>query len=72
MAIDDVLFMTITAGIVLTGFYLQAEYVWHRRISVAERGRELAQRALHSKRVRAASRVLAERSDIRRIGFTNA
>jgi hypothetical protein len=71
VSINDVLFVVITSGIVLTGVYVRAELTWHRRMTAEERRRELAQGELHRQRVRIASRVPIERRNSRRIGFEN-
>jgi hypothetical protein len=49
---DDLLITIIVAGIGLSGAYLRAELVLHRRTTALQRARELAQREVHSKRVR--------------------
>ena len=52
MSIDDLLFAIILAGIALSGAYLRAELVLHRRATALRRARELVQREVHAKRVR--------------------
>lgn len=51
MILDDVLFAIILAGIGLSGAYLRAELVVHRRVTAVERRRELVRRELHCVRV---------------------
>lgn len=51
MLLDDLLFAIILAGIGLSGAYLRAELVVHRRVTEVELRRELVQRELHSARV---------------------
>lgn len=52
MSIDDLLFAIILAGIALSGAYLRAELVSHRRTTALQRARELVQREVRAKRVR--------------------
>jgi hypothetical protein len=52
MSIDDLLIAIIMAGIGFSGAYLRAEFDMHRRITAAQRRRELVQLELHTKRVR--------------------
>jgi hypothetical protein len=52
MLVDDCLFVTIIAGIGLSGAYLRAELALHRRTTALQRARELVQREVHAKRVR--------------------
>jgi hypothetical protein len=49
---DDLLTAIILAGIALSGAYLRAELVSHRRTTALQRARELVQREFHAKRVR--------------------
>jgi hypothetical protein len=49
---DDILIAIILAGIGLSGAYLRAELVLHRRLTAALRRREVLQRELHIQRVR--------------------
>jgi hypothetical protein len=51
MRLDDLLFAIILAGIGLSGAYLRAELVLHRRTTALRRARELVQREVHAKRV---------------------
>jgi hypothetical protein len=50
--VDDLLIAIIIAGLGLSGTYLRAEFVLHRRSKAAEGRKELAWRELHIKRVR--------------------
>ena len=52
VSIDDLLVAIILAGIALSGAYLRAELVLHRRTTALQRARELVQREVHAKRVR--------------------
>jgi hypothetical protein len=52
MSLDDLLLAIILAGIGLSGAYLRAELILHRRTTVLQRARELVQREVHAKRVR--------------------
>jgi hypothetical protein len=52
MNIDDLLIAIIIAGIGLSGAYLRAELLLHRRVTAVQRRRELMQLALHTKIVR--------------------
>jgi hypothetical protein len=52
VSIEDLLFAIILAGIALSGAYLRAELVLHRRTTALRRARELVQREVHAKRVR--------------------
>jgi hypothetical protein len=52
VSIDDLLFAIIIAGIGLSGAYLRAELVLHRRTTTLQRARELVQREIHAERVR--------------------
>ena len=52
MNIDDLLIAIIIAGIGLSGAYLRAEVLLHRRLTAAKRSRELVERELHNTRVR--------------------
>jgi hypothetical protein len=54
MSIDDILIAIIMAGIGLSGAYLRAQLVLHRRTTALQRARELVQREVHAKRVRLA------------------
>jgi hypothetical protein len=47
---DDLLITIIIAGIGLSGAYLRAELLLHRRLTATQRRRELVQRGLHIKR----------------------
>jgi hypothetical protein len=49
---DDLLITIIVAGIGLSGAYLRAELVLHRRTTALQRARELVQREVRAKRVR--------------------
>jgi hypothetical protein len=49
---DYVLIAIIIAGIGLSGAYLRAELLLHRRATAVQRKTELVQRELHTKRVR--------------------
>jgi hypothetical protein len=51
MRVDDLQFAIILAGIGLSGAYLRAELVLHRRMTALQRARELVQREVHAKRV---------------------
>ena len=48
---DNLLIAIIIAGLGLSGAYLRAELLLHRRLAAAERTRELAQREFYAKRV---------------------
>jgi hypothetical protein len=50
MYIDDVLFMIIIGGMVLSIAYLRAQYVTQRSYRIAERGAELSLRELYGTR----------------------
>jgi hypothetical protein len=52
MSIDDLLIAIIMAGLGLSGAYLRAELVLHRKTTALQRARELVQREVHAKRVR--------------------
>jgi hypothetical protein len=52
VSIDDLLFAIILAGIALSGAYLRAELVLHRRTTALQHARELVQREVQAKRVR--------------------
>ena len=52
VSIDDLLFAIILAGIGLSGAYLRAELILHRRMAALQRARELVRREVHAKRVR--------------------
>jgi hypothetical protein len=52
MIVDDCLFATIIAGIGLSGAYLRAVLVLHRRTTALQRAKELVQREVHAERVR--------------------
>ena len=52
MILDDLLFAIILAGMGLSGAYLRAELVLHRRMAALQRARELVQREVHAERVR--------------------
>ena len=52
VSIDDLFFAIILAGIGLSGAYLRAELVLHRRTIAVQRAREFVQREVHAKRVR--------------------
>jgi hypothetical protein len=52
MILDDLLIAIIIAGIGLSGAYLRAELLLHRRMMAAHRQRELVQLELHIKIVR--------------------
>jgi hypothetical protein len=52
VSIDDLVFAIIVAGIGLSGAYLRAELVLHRRTTAVQRVRELVQREVHAKRAR--------------------
>jgi hypothetical protein len=52
MRIADLLIAIILAGVGLSGAYLRAELVLQRRMTAVQRGGELAQLELHTKRVR--------------------
>ena len=71
MILDDVLFAIILAGIGLSGAYLHAELIAHRRVTAVERRRELVQRELHSARVARPYAPFAARTqpDRQRVGF---
>jgi|HubBroStandDraft_2_1064218.scaffolds.fasta_scaffold90570_3 hypothetical protein len=47
MSLDDLLLVIIIAGIGLSGTYLRAELVLHRRLTALERRRKVLQRELH-------------------------
>ena len=51
MTLEDLLFAIILAGIGLSGAYLRAELVLHRRMTALQRTREIVQREVHAKRV---------------------
>jgi hypothetical protein len=48
---DYILIAIIVAGIGLSGAYLRAELVLHRRTTALQRARELVQRDVHAERV---------------------
>jgi len=48
---DDLLIAIIIAGIGLSGAYLRAELLLHRRMTAIQRRRELAEFELHAMRV---------------------
>jgi hypothetical protein len=50
MIFDDLLFAIILAGLGLSGAYLRAELLSHRRMTKLQRTRELVQLELHAKR----------------------
>jgi hypothetical protein len=52
MSLDDLLTAIIIAGVGLSGAYLRAELVLHRRLTAALRRREVLQYKLHIERVR--------------------
>jgi hypothetical protein len=52
MNFDDLLFAIIVAGLGLSGFYLRAELLLHRRLTAVQRKTQLLQLELHTKRVR--------------------
>ena len=51
MTLEDLPFAIILAGIGLSGAYLRAELVLHRRMTALQRTREIVQREVHAKRV---------------------
>jgi hypothetical protein len=51
MSFDDLLFAIILAGLGLSGAYLRAELLLHRRMTALQRTRELVQLEFHAKRV---------------------
>jgi hypothetical protein len=51
MIFDDLLFAIIVAGLALSGAYLRAELLLHRKLMALQRIRELLQREIHTKRV---------------------
>lgn len=52
MTFDDLLFAIIIAGLGLSGAYLRAELLLHRRLTAAQRKSELLHLELHTNRVR--------------------
>jgi hypothetical protein len=48
---DNLLIAIIIAGLGLSGAYLRAELLLHRRLTALQRARELLQREVHAKRV---------------------
>jgi hypothetical protein len=50
MSFDDLLFAIILAGLGLSGAYLRAELLLHRRMTALQRTRELVQLEFHAKR----------------------
>jgi hypothetical protein len=52
MTFDDLLFAIIIAGLGLSGAYLRAELLSHRRLTAAQRKSELLHLELHTNRVR--------------------